>query len=78
MDIWNEETLYRLNRVARVDDHYLWLEKEMEDAAQGYLDIKKKLNDAECEALDRYISLCEEMEYRKSQLAYVLGLLDRT
>lgn len=47
--------------------------KELEPV---YCGIKSALPDAKQEDLERYISLCEELEYRRTCLAYALGTQD--
>lgn len=77
MDLWNDYIVYAINEIAKKDEHYRILKEEMESAEQAYRFIKGKLCKAEAEQLDRYISLCEEMEYRKAQIAYKLGSSER-
>lgn len=41
-----------------------------------YFRIKNRLSEEDQEKLERYISVCEELEYRRSFLAYALGTQD--
>ena len=73
MDWWNDDILAQLRAISQSDEHYMWLKREMEKAEPEFLKIRNKMNPQEREKLDTYVALCEDMEYRKAQLAYILG-----
>lgn len=77
MDWWNDDIITQLRTISQSDEHYMWLKREMEKAEPEFLKIRKKLNTEELHMLDTYIALCEDMEYIKTQLAYILGRMDR-
>lgn len=59
----------QLNALAQADEWYQQLLRECETAEERYHQILQKLSDADREAMERYIALCEEMEYRRTCLA---------
>jgi len=54
---------------ARTDEEYQSLLRRCIAAEEDYRDILESLSPARQEQLERYISLCEELEHRKTILA---------
>ena len=75
VDEWNDIVLPQLLQLLHSDDFYQELRSECSAQEKSYQEILDQLNDAQQEQLERYISCCEDMEYRKAQLAYQLGKL---
>jgi len=52
------------------DEIYQWLLTECQKREEDYLRIKSSLPTSDQESLNRYIALCEELEYRRTCLAF--------
>lgn len=63
------EPLMTLINAARADAHYQTLLRQCEELGEEYDRILQTLCPEDRELLDRYISICENMEYRKVCLA---------
>ena len=61
-----------LIQAAQADSVYQDLLKNCLSAEADYLRIRSGLSREDQEILDRYISLCEELEYRRTCLALTL------
>ena len=72
-DEWDDIVLNELVSILHNDAYYQQLLSECTQLEPGYKAVLKKLDIAEQELLERYISNCENLEYRKAQLAYQLG-----
>ena len=59
----------RLSAAVKNDPIYQQLLSDCEAMEQDFLRIRQILTKPEQEILDRYISLCEELEYRRTSLA---------
>ena len=66
----------RLNSLTKNDPHYQQLLDSLQIAAAQYGHILKSLPTDTQMRLENYISLCEELEYRRTCLAYCLGTMD--
>lgn len=66
----------RLNCLTKTDTHYQQLLNTLQIAAAQYGSILKSLPTDTQMQLENYISLCEELEYRRTCLAYCLGTID--
>ena len=62
-----------LRDMAGADFHYQQLLCKLKTAAEQYEHILASLPPEMQEQLENYISLCEELEYRRTCLAYCLG-----
>ena len=60
----------QLNLLASSDKLYQELLTECQKQEEDYLRIKCSLSTSDQELLDRYIALCEELEYRRTYLAF--------
>lgn len=58
-----------LNHVLKHDEWYQILLADCAVAETDFLRIRESLSEADQEHLDLYISLCEELEYRRTCLA---------
>ena len=65
----DEQQEKQLNVLVQEDEWYQQLLRECADAEVRYHQIAQKLSDADRDAVERYIALCEEMEYRRTCLA---------
>jgi len=72
-DEWNDAAWQRVMEKAKEDADYQELLVQCQNLTEGYQKILEKLSPEEQEELERYISCCEEMEYRLAQLAYETG-----
>ena len=64
-DYWDQILL----EAARKDDHYQKLLRACREAEADYTAIRDSLSEDQREQLERYISLCEELQYRLTTLA---------
>ena len=58
-----------LNNALRCDEWYQILLESCTKAERDFLRIRDMLSEHDKECLDNYISLCEELEYRRACLA---------
>ena len=65
----NEQQEKQLNALAQEDEWYQQLLRECEKAEERYREILSGLSPSDKEAVENYIALCEEMEYRRTCLA---------
>ena len=72
-DEWNDYAREHVIKMAKKDADYQQLLDQCNDLTPEYLSICEELTPEQQEILDRYISCCEEMEYRMAQLAYEFG-----
>lgn len=73
MDEWNDYAADLVDGLARADLPYRELYQQAKELEPAFQTLYARLSDAEKEALDGYMCAHENMEYRKSQLAYFLG-----
>lgn len=66
----------RISDAVKNDTFYQELLHLCKDAEPEYLRIRDALPEHDQELLDQYISTCEEMEYRRTVLAYAIGTRD--
>ena len=64
-DYWDQILL----EAARKDDHYQKLLRACREAEADYTAIRDSLSEDQREQLERYISLCEELQHRLTTLA---------
>ena len=64
-DYWDQILL----EAARKDDHYQKLLQACREAEEDYTAIRDSLPAEQAEQLERYISLCEELQHRLTTLA---------
>ena len=67
-----------LNDCVKSDSVYQELLQQCSLAEKQYCEIISSLSPKDREALERYISLCEELDFRKTTLALELQLLPRS
>ena len=65
----DEQQEKKLNSLTQEDEWYQQLLHQCEAAEVRYHQVVQKLSDEDREAVERYIALCEEMEYRRTCLA---------
>ena len=58
-----------INALAQEDVWYQQLLQQCEEAEKRYQQIVDRLSDEERDSVERYIALCEELEYRRTCLA---------
>lgn len=59
----------RLNRAVRKDPRYMHLFAECQKYEDAYYRILGSLSQSDQDILEEYISLCQELEYRRGQIA---------
>ena len=64
---------YRLCQAAKFDPIYQQLLVECQAMEEEYQRIKILLSPGDLEKLERYVALCEELEYRRTCLAMSLA-----
>jgi len=74
--IWNDAVLYRLIKQVKNDEPYRQLLDQCKKLEEYYCEITSKLSDEDKRIIDEYIAVCEDMQYRMTQLAYILGSSD--
>lgn len=65
----NEKQEQKLLAATKVDMEYRRLLAECQELEDAYTQIKDNLSEEDRELLERYIALCEELEYRRTCLA---------
>ncbi len=58
-----------INRAARQDLRYMGLLAECQKYEDAYCRILESLSSSDQDILEGYISLCQELEYRRGQIA---------
>ena len=76
MDYWTHEVLSRLMQRVENDEEHQLLLMQCRNAEMDYLTIMERISEEDRLIIEEYISICEDMEYRKTQLAYEMGLFD--
>ena len=76
MEMWNSEISRRAAASAEGDAFYQELLQECEEKEAVYKKITAILPEERRELIEGYIAICEDLEYRMTQLAYELGLGD--
>ena len=71
--MWTDNVAERVLCAANTDVEYQQLLKECLQAEETYKSIVAMLTEEQCVQIERYIALCEELDYRFSQLAYCIG-----
>ena len=72
----DDEAEQRLTEMAKADTFYCGLLSECDVLSEEYHRIRSLLATKDADALERYISLCEELEYQRTCLAYAMGVQD--
>lgn len=70
------EQAQRLIAATGKNSFYLELLSRCGELEPDYIRIMYSLPDGDRDKLEQYISLCEEMEHRRTLLAYALGTQD--
>ena len=73
---WDDEVITRLIAAVRMDRDYQELLEQCRSLEEGYCRIMNGLSDSDRTLLDKYIAVCEDMQYRMTQLAYRMGQLN--
>ena len=73
MDLWNDLVVFQLADVSQKDECYQALLCQCATAEADYLSLLQRLSTNDRICIERYIALCEETQYRLTQLAYQLG-----
>ena len=72
----DDEAERRLNEMAKADAFYCDLLSKCAALSEDYHRIQSQLSPDDRETLERYISICEELEYQRTCMAYAIGLQD--
>ena len=76
MDQWADDAVFRVVDAAKHDPFYQDLLDKCKVAESKYHDAVQPLSEPEQLSIENYIALCEELQYRMTQLAYRCGLSD--
>ena len=77
MQQWMKIGRYQVNEFLDRDEAFLALLAQRDAAEAAYLRIAEKLSEQDRQAVDRYITLCEEVESQRTVTAYRCGRLFR-
>lgn len=69
----HQEREQQLDAAAKLDMEYLRLLAACRELEAEYVAVTAALPEAHRDIIDRYISLCEELEYRRTYLALEMG-----
>lgn len=72
----DDEAERRLSEMAKKDAFYCDLLSKCAALSEDYHRIQSQLSPDDRETLERYISICEELEYQRTCMAYAIGLQD--
>ena len=72
-DIWNDCGVHQVAEIARTDKHYQDLLAECRRLEAGFCAVMDRLSEAERRLVEEYVAICEDLQYRETQLAYILG-----
>ena len=73
MDRWADQIVPLLQNLVKCDPVYQELIQYSAEKRKRYEEIVKRLSPEESEAVEDYIASCEDLEFRKAQLAFLLG-----
>lgn len=77
MQQWMKIGTHQVNELLARDEDYLSLLAQRDAAEAEYLAVMQKLSQQDRQAVDRYIMLCEEIEYKRTVTAYRCGRIFR-
>lgn len=77
MQQWNKIGKHQVNEFLDHDPEFTALLDEQRDAEAAYLRIMETLDEEDRQVMERYVLLCEELEYKRTVTAYKCGLLHR-
>lgn len=70
MDKWTDLAVLRITAAAKNDPCYQSLLRRCEQAELLYQTVSAKLTEEDRRIVEEYIALCDQMQYRLTQLAY--------
>lgn len=73
MKEWNQTGVHQVNAILSKDADYQNLLKQLDEAQTEYREATAALSCQQQEQIERYIALCEELEYQKTFTAYYCG-----
>lgn len=73
MEQWLEKGVFQVEKMLDQDPDYKMLLQEHQQAEKDYLAVAEKLSPEDRETVERYIALCEEIEYQKTHTAWRCG-----
>ena len=68
-----EQQAFQLQQLANADPIYLELRKECIALEEDFCRIRSRLSETDQDLLDRYIALCEELEYQRTCFALLIA-----
>ena len=68
-----EQQAFQLQQLANADPIYLELQKECIALEEDFCRIRSGLSETDQNLLDRYIALCEELEYQRTCFALLIS-----
>ena len=73
---WHKTVLPRINLIAEKDRDFLQIRQRRDEIESACAEILSMLPQSEKELIEDYFTHCEDMEYRKAQIAYLVGVED--
>ena len=73
---WHRTVLPRVNKIAQKDKEFLQIIQSRDAIWTPCEQILNKLPAADKELIENYIMHCEDLEYRRAQIAYQVGVRD--
>ena len=77
MNEWFQIGIHKVNRLLRSDGDFQELYKEIKIAEENYQTVLDKLSPEDQWVVENYIALCEEIERKRTMIAYVCGKKDQ-
>lgn len=74
MSNWEDEGIFEVIQLCKVDPIYQELLQNCKEAEAAYLTIRSTLSQSDQAQIERYIALCEETQHRMTQLAYTAAI----
>ena len=73
---WHRTVLPRVNELAQKDKEFIEIMQSRDAVEREYERILNTLSVVDKELIEKYITHCEDLEYRRMQIAYQVGVKD--
>ena len=77
MEEWIKTGQPQMQELLEHDPEFKTLLAELVQAEEGYKQVLQKLSSEDQQTVERYIGLCEELDYQKLHTAYKCGRLHK-
>lgn len=77
MEQWLKIGRYQVQEILEHDPEFKKLLTQLEQAEEQYRRVRDSLSPEDQQIIERYIELCEEVEYQKTHTAYRCGRMHR-